>query len=174
WRERRYHQLMPAYGRTEKAVMLSAGALGGTMTGLVGNGIDIVCFSVMVLLFRLPEKVSTPTSVILMAVNSLVGFLLHLTLIGDFTETVKNYWLAAVPVVVVGAPLGAFFCTKLSNKTIAVILIVLIVSELISSLCLIPMTPEIAGISLTVFVLFSLLYYSMSKSDRYQPTEGSK
>ena len=99
--------------------MVLTGFLGGIMTGLVGNGIDIICFSVMVLLFRLSEKLATPTSVVLMAFNALIGFLLHLFAIGGFTNSVENYWLAAIPVVVVGAPLGAYFCTRLNNKTIA-------------------------------------------------------
>lgn len=55
------------------------------MSGLVGNGIDIITFSVMVLLFRLSEKIATPTSVILMAINALVGFALHALVIGNFT-----------------------------------------------------------------------------------------
>jgi uncharacterized membrane protein YfcA len=44
---------------------------GGLMSGLVG--IDIVTFSVMVLLFRISEKIATPTSVILMALNAVIG-----------------------------------------------------------------------------------------------------
>jgi uncharacterized membrane protein YfcA len=169
WQKRQYNQSMPVFGRREKWIMLLTGAIGGGMTGLVGNGIDIICFSVMVLLFRLSEKVSTPTSVVLMAVNALAGFALHLGVLGGFTEQVQNYWLAAVPVVVVGAPLGAYCCTKMNNKTIAGILIMLIAFELISSLCLIPLTGNIATVSLAVFFVFSLVYYRMSRSLQYRP-----
>ena len=171
WQERRYNPSMPVFGRREKGIMLLTGFIGGCMTGLVGNGIDIICFSVMVLLFRLSEKVSTPTSVILMAVNALAGFFLHLWVIGGFTEQVEHYWLAAVPVVVVGAPLGAYCCTKINSKAIAWILIALIALELISSLCLIPLTARIAGVSLAVFAAFSLVYYRMSRSLLYRPVE---
>ncbi len=169
WQERQYNHSMPVFGRQEKLIMLVTGAIGGSMTGLVGNGIDIICFSVMVLLFRLSEKVSTPTSVVLMAVNALSGFILHLAVLGGFTGRVENYWLAAVPVVVVGAPLGVYCCTKLNNKTIAGVLILLIVLELISSLCLIPLTGTIVSVSLAVFAAFSLVYYRMSRSLRYRP-----
>lgn len=169
WRHRVYNDNMPAFGALEKAVMLLTGAVGGCMTGLVGNGIDIICFSVMVLLFRLSEKVSTPTSVILMAVNAQAGFMLHLFVSGGFSGQVERYWLAAVPVVVVGAPLGAFCCTKLNNKTIAVILILLIAIEWISSLILIPLTATIVCVSLAVFTFFSLVYYRMARSRRYRP-----
>lgn len=169
WQRRLYNDTIPIFGWQEKSIWLSTGFVGGCMTGLVGNGIDIICFSVMVLLFRLSEKISTPTSVVLMAINALAGFLLHLFVIGGFSEQVERYWLAAVPVVVVGAPFGAYCCTKLNNTTIASVLIALIVVELISSLLLIPLTATITGVSLAVFVFFSLVYYRLARSKRYRP-----
>ncbi|MCF6203824.1 MAG: sulfite exporter TauE/SafE family protein [Methylococcaceae bacterium] len=167
WRPRVYNKYMPMMTHSEKQIVLVTGFFGGIMTGLVGTGIDIICFSVMVLLFRLPEKISTPSSVILMAINAWVGFALHVFVLDGFTDIVKDYWLAAIPVVVVGAPLGAFFCTRLNNRTIASIVIGLILVELISSLYLIPLTREIISISSLVFVLFLFIYYRISVSKRY-------
>lgn len=169
WKLRLYNKKLPVFFCREKIIIIFAGLIGGCMSGLVGNGIDIVCFSVMVLLFRLPEKISTATSVVLMAINSIVGFLLHLFIIGGFTEQVQNYWLSAIPVVVVGAPLGAYFCTRMNNKTVAMLLIFLISIELISSLVLIPLTEHIMSISLTVFLFFSCFFYRLSTVKRYQP-----
>lgn len=174
WRPRNYNSVLPVCTWRERTMLVASGVVGGVMTGLVGNGIDIICFSVLVLLFRLAEKVATPTSVVLMAFNSLAGFLLHLFFIGGFNERVEQYWLAAVPVVVVGAPLGAYFCTKLNNRTIAGILIGLIVVELISSLCLIPLTDKIVAVSSAVFIVFSVIYYLMSRSEQYRPPGGEK
>jgi len=169
WKPRTYNQFLPFFSWREKAILLIAGFIGGCLTGLVGNGIDIICFSVMVLMFRLSEKVSTATSVVLMAFNSLVGFALHILIIGGFTAEVQSYWLAAIPVVVVGAPLGAYFCTRLNNKTIATVLIALIMVELSSSLSLIPLTDKIISVSLAVFLLFSFIYFQISKVKRYSP-----
>ena len=39
------------------------------------------------------------------------SFALHLLFIGGFTETVQMFWLSAIPVVVVGAPLGTYVYT---------------------------------------------------------------
>ncbi len=167
WKQRLYNDHLLMLGWREKWIFVFAGFSGGVMSGLVGNGIDIICFSLMVLLFRLTEKVATPTSVVLMALNSVVGFTLHLFVTGDFTLQVEQYWLAAVPVVVLGAPLGTYCCTRLNNKTIAVVLIVLIVIELISSLILIPLTSEIIFISLLVFTIFSIIYYQMFRATYY-------
>lgn len=43
-------------------------------SALTGSGVDICAFSVLVMLFRVTERVATPTSILLMAVNTLVGF----------------------------------------------------------------------------------------------------
>jgi uncharacterized membrane protein YfcA len=167
WRQRAYNHHLPVLHWQEKMLIVFTGFVGGIMTGLVGNGIDIICFSVMVLLFRLPEKLSTPTSVVLMAFNAMAGFALQLFVIGGFTETVETYWLAAIPVVVIGAPLGAYICTQMSNRVIVMSLLLLIFVELFSSLYLIPLTTEIAMISLAVFLVFSLIYYWMSVIKKY-------
>ncbi len=167
WGHRHYNATLTAFGFREKMIVMATGLFGGIMSGLVGNGIDIICFSVMILLFRLTEKVATPTSVVLMGFNSVVGFFLHVFYVGGFTEQVENYWLAAVPVVVVGAPFGAFVCTRLQNHTIVYILIALIIMELISSLIIIPLSPQVVFVSVLVFMLFSTVYYVMSKTTIY-------
>ena len=50
------------------------GFVGGNFSALAGSGVDICSFSVLSLLFRISEKVATPTSVVLMAINTCVGF----------------------------------------------------------------------------------------------------
>ena len=164
-RERR-NLVIPAWGRREQTFSLVAGLWGGIVSGLVGSGMDIVGFSIMVLLFGLCEKVSTPTSVILMAINAVVGFILHLFFVGDFIEPVTNYWLASVPVVVVGAPTGAMLCNLMGRKTISRILMSLILTELVSSLLLIPLNAKLFGYSLLVFAIFSSIYYWMYKRSK--------
>lgn len=159
--------VIPYWGKREQIFSLLAGVWGGIVSGLVGSGIDIVGFSIMVLLFGLCEKVSTPTSVILMAINAIVGFILHEYFIGDFVEPVTNYWLAAVPVVVVGAPTGAILCNLMKPKTIVRIVIGLILIELVSSFVLIPLNAKLLCYSLFVFAIFSAIYYSMYKSQIY-------
>ncbi len=164
---RRRNLAIPSWGKREQVFSLVAGLWGGIVSGLVGSGIDIVGFSVMVLLFGLCEKVSTPTSVILMAINAVAGFILHQYFVGDFVEPITNYWLAAVPVVVVGAPTGAILCNLMKRKTIARLLIGLILIELVSSFLLIPLTAKLLCYSLLVFAIFSLIYYWMYKSQIY-------
>ena len=152
------------WGIKEQIISFVVGIIGGVISSLVGSGMDIFSFSVMVLLFGLCEKISTPTSVILMAINAIAGFLLHNFLIGDFVEPVVNYWLAAIPVVVVGAPVGALLCSLLNHKTITALVVTLIFIELASSLLLIPLSAKLIYFSIFLFIIFSATYYWMYQS----------
>jgi len=172
WKQRFYNYKITNFFWREKLIFSITGFIGGCFTGLVGNGIDIICFSVMVLLFRFPEKISTATSVVLMAFNSLIGFALHFYLLDGFTTKIEQYWLSAIPVVVIAAPLGAYFCTQLNNKTISIVLIILIIIELVSSLVLIPLSKEVVMVSLLVFLVFSIFFITMSKAVRYCPNRN--
>ena len=165
--KRRKNLAIPSWGKRERIISLVGGLWGGIVSGLVGSGMDICGFSIMVLLFGLCEKVSTPTSVILMAINAVVGFGLEKYVLGSFTEPVVSYWQAAVPVVVVGAPVGAMLCTLLRRKTIVRILIGLIFIELISSLLLIPLNATLIYFSLFTFILFTSIYYWMYRTKCY-------
>lgn len=156
--------LIPSWSFRERRIFLLVGFLGGIVSGLVGNGIDIFTFAVMVLLFRMCEGVATPTSVILMAINALAGFALQVFIFQDFSEVVRGYWLAAIPIVVVGAPLGAMLCSLLSRQTIANILITLIFFEVATSLILIPLRPILIVSSLITLLAFSCLNYWMLRN----------
>merc|ERR1711881_775672 len=55
-------------------VLLTTGLFGGIFSSISGSGIDITSFACLTLMYRVTEKVATPTSVILMAINTCVGF----------------------------------------------------------------------------------------------------
>ncbi|BCG63868.1 MAG: hypothetical protein methR_P1613 [Methyloprofundus sp.] len=159
---------IPRIKYQEAAILLAAGVLGGVMSGLVGSGIDMVCFSVLVLLFRINESIATPTSVILMAIHSIFGVLLHLFVLDGINAQVQAYWLAAVPIVVVGAPLGAFFCSRMQHLHIRYLLITLIFVELLSSLWLLTFDTELLIFSVSMLMLFLSLTVWMSRVTFYR------
>ena len=161
---RNYHVAMPVWRHQERGILILAGFLGGVMSGLVGTGIDIFTFSVMVVLFHFCETVATPTSVIMMAFNAVTGFFLQLFILHDFSEPVLSYWLASIPVVVIGAPVGAMLCSLMQRQTIVHILIGLISIEVTTSLALIPLTPITVYASLIALVIFSYLNYLMYRN----------
>ncbi|MCJ8280961.1 MAG: sulfite exporter TauE/SafE family protein [Rivularia sp. ALOHA_DT_140] len=167
WIPRKANSIIPFWGNKEKIVSLGVGIIGGIISSLVGSGMDIFSFSVMVLLFNLSETISTPTSVILMSINAITGFLFHLYFIQDFVQPVINYWLAAVPVVVIGAPAGALLCSLLKRETIIKVVIGLILIELVSYVILIPLNFKLLSFSTFIFIVFSLVYYWMHQNQSY-------
>jgi len=166
------HKSFPVVGHREIVILMVTGFIGGIMSGLVGSGIDIITFMTMVLLFRLDEKVATPTTVLLMTTNTLVGFFLHLVVLDTFTPTVQGYWLAAVPVVVVGAPLGAYICAALSRKVIANMLIGLITIEFLSTIVIIPMSPRVMLTAAFTIGICGFINWLMCRTDLYCPNKA--
>ena len=90
-------------------------ASGVTVTAVTGVGIDMVLYSVPVLLCRADLKIAIPTSVVIMAFSSLVGVVVK-NLGGGLQPGVFENWLAAAPVVALGAPLGAFVVELIGRK----------------------------------------------------------
>lgn len=88
---------------------------GGTVAAVTGVGIDMALYMVMVLLMRADLKTAIPTSVVIMAFNSILGIGTKM-LLGDVQPGVYVNWLAAAPVVILGAPLGAFIVTRIGRK----------------------------------------------------------
>jgi len=157
---------LPSFGSVEKFTLLGFGMLGGLISGMLGSGLEIIVFSVLVLWFRLCEKAATPTVIVMMVLTSWSGFAMIFAS-GQFVAPVSQYWLAAVPIVAMGAPLGVFVCSRMSRIRVVQTLIFLILLELISSLILIPLSWEIAIVALMLFLSFTAMYYRMYRSRRY-------
>lgn len=157
---------LPRFGYPEKATLLAFGMIGGLISGLLGSGLEIIVFSVLVLWFRICEKAATPTVIVMMVLTSWSGLAMILGA-GQFGPPVSEYWLAAIPIVVVGAPLGVYACSKMPRLWVVKILIGLILIELVSSLILIPLSAETAAASAALFLGFSGVYYLMYRSRRY-------
>ena len=58
-----------------QAVQTALGFVGGAFSGVAGSGIDICSFVCLAVSFCVLEKTSTVTSLVLMGVNTTVGFL---------------------------------------------------------------------------------------------------
>ena len=163
------NERIPIYEATEKSILIAAGFLGGVVSALVGTGENSVVFMVMVLLFRVSEKIVTPTTVILMTMVTIPGFLLHVFVLKDFSPTVMGYWLAAVPIVAIGAPMGALICSHMKRHAIVLLLLFLIALEFFSTLLLVPMSRPVLWVSLATLAVCGVIDWAMSQSRRYRP-----
>lgn len=125
---------------TERGLFCAIGVCGGAFAAITGSGIDMLTFIVLTLAFGINEKISTPTTVIIMALNSIVGFALHGLVLQDI-GVAWNYWLVAIPIVVIGAPLGAVVASRLKRDHIILFLLSLITLELVTTILLVPFSP---------------------------------
>jgi uncharacterized membrane protein YfcA len=108
-------------------------AASAVFVSVSGVGVDMVLYTVLVLLCRADLKIAIPTSVIIMAYASTLGILTKLAFTGVEPGVFGN-WLAAAPVVAVGAPLGVFVVQFSGRKPTLVVVAVLCVGQLVWTL----------------------------------------
>lgn len=98
--------------------------------GVTGVGIDMVIYAALVLLCRADLKIAIPTSVVIMAYTSVLGVLIK-TLSNTWQPGVYENWLAAAPVVALGAPLGVFIVGLIGRKPTLLVVATLCVGQFI-------------------------------------------
>ncbi|SOD97766.1 sulfite exporter TauE/SafE family protein [Spirosoma fluviale] len=113
------------------------GLVGGVISSIFGTGINIFTFCLVTIYYRLNEKVATPSSVIIMTIETLLGFFLHTQVLHDFNQESFELWLTCIPVVIFFAPLGAFVITKLARPIIARLLYVILIVQFFGALIVI-------------------------------------
>ncbi len=110
-----------------------AGLVGGIMASMIGVGVEMCVYTLMVLVFRSDLRIAIPTAVSAAALASVVGAILHIHL-GDIdSDTIYN-WMAAGPIVIFGAPIGAFLVSKLPRMRVLYFVAALCVFQFIWTL----------------------------------------
>ncbi|MGP1310688.1 MAG: sulfite exporter TauE/SafE family protein, partial [Phycisphaerales bacterium] len=105
-------RVSPAF---ERRLGLFTGLFGGAcIASLTGVGIDMLVYTLLVLVLRADLKIAIPTSVMIMAWTSLVGLASNV-LLGTVEAEVWYNWLAAAPIVALGAPLGVFVVNRIGR-----------------------------------------------------------
>ncbi|MDJ0744469.1 MAG: sulfite exporter TauE/SafE family protein [Xenococcaceae cyanobacterium MO_167.B27] len=171
-RQRRLWQRIPDFKQHDALILIAVGAIGGIVSAITGSGLDILTFSLLVLAFRIDEKVATPTSVILMASNALVGFLWRLQFSANpILSDTWNYWWVSIPVVVIGAPMGARFIAKRSNIFVVRLLLTSIIIQFSAALLILPLTTHLILFSIATFLLGSVLFLSMIYGGNQRPSQ---
>ncbi len=138
--------------------LFAAGLAGGIISGILGSGIDILVFSLLVLRFGICEKVATPTSVVLMGTNALAGMLWG-SASGALASEAWGYWWVCVPVVAFGAPFGAWCMSHWCRMHIVWFLCVLILVQYVSTLLILPQTPALVAWNILVIASSLLLFH---------------
>ncbi len=160
--DRKYIESLPALDYFQKTELFAVGVTGGIFSSILGNGLDICTFAYVVLKYGLSEKVATPTSVILMASNAIAGFLVQSLIFESIQTEAVNYFLVSIPVVIFGAPLGAYTITKIGRKPIAAILIGIIIIQFISSIFIIKPGMGLLAFSFVIFMTGIVLFFILA------------
>lgn len=146
--------------------LVVTGLVGGVVTAIFGNGVDLVTFCMLTLWYGIDEKVATPTSVVLMSIITVAGFLFHGTVIGDVSESTIHAWIAAAPVVLIFAPLGAWVISFWHRLAIARLLYTIILAQLIGALFVLGATPSHLVLCAAVIALGTLAMKMIDRTDR--------
>jgi len=156
--------------------LLAGGFLGGIFTSMSGSGIDICSFALLTLYFRVSEKVATPTSVVLMAVNSFIAMCYRQFYMEGLHPEAWSFFVVCVPIVVIGAPMGALVGSYFHRLVLAGLVYFVDAAQLIGALAVVQpwsdlrcnastrCTPgHLSGTSAAVFVSGSLAFYALQR-----------
>ena len=165
-RQRNSVNTLPNLTGYQKGELLFVGIIGGIFSSILGNGLDICTFAFVVLRYGLSEKIATPTSVILMASNAVVGFAMHALFLNSMQAEAYNYLLVCIPVVIFGAPLGAYVISKIGRKTIAGLLIGIIIAQFFTALYVVQPGVDLILFSTGVFSIGILIFFVLTRRNK--------
>lgn len=141
------------FKNSDKRRLIIFGLVGGIISSIFGTGINIFTFCLMTIYYRVSEKVATPSSVIIMTIETILGLFIHTQLIKDFQPEAFEIWLACVPFVAVFAPLGAFVISKMPRKGIATLLYWILIIQFFGAMIVIK--PTLIQLSICGLILIS-------------------
>lgn len=163
-----YEGMTPHDVAFDHRVGFVTGLLGGlTVASITGVGIDMMIYMVLVLWCHADLKIAIPTSVILMAFTSLVGIVTKL-LFGEVASGTFENWLAAAPIVAVGAPLGAWVVSRLGRRSTLYVVSILCIVQFLGTLMRESDAVSASALVATVsgIVVFLALFQAMYRQGR--------
>ncbi|MGK9118295.1 sulfite exporter TauE/SafE family protein [Olivibacter jilunii] len=89
--------------------ILMQGIFIGVITGLIGAGGGFLIIPVLVNLLRLPMKTAVGTSLVIISINSLMGFLFSLS----HTSVQWRFLLSIAAIAIIGILIGSYLSTKI-------------------------------------------------------------
>ncbi|WKY02581.1 hypothetical protein Q1695_016112 [Nippostrongylus brasiliensis] len=159
-KKRTTYAAIPDFKPWKAVVLVLTGFIGGIFTSFAGSGVDICVFSINTLLFRVSEKTATPTTVVMMGLNSMVGMYTRAVWYGDVSQLTYEYLKVTIPVATMMAPLGSFLGSHFHRQVLACFVYVL---EALSVLGFLITQPPLvlvligAGIIIIAFAFFYVI-----------------
>jgi uncharacterized membrane protein YfcA len=148
---------------TTRIELLTAGILGGIMTGMTGCGVNVLILMLLILSLHISEKVAVPTAVVMAAISSMAGVIWLYFFNYPILPQAWEFWWVSVPIVIMGAPAGSRFAKACPRLVISRFIFAAIVIEFCAGFILIRQTKQLLVFSMLVFAaglltLFWLIY----------------
>ena len=168
WNENRkekrdFFDAIQNFGKSDIGRLMLLGFIGGIISSIFGTGINIFSFCFMTIYYRVNEKVAIPSSVIIMTIETLLGFFIHAGVVKDFQRQAFEMWLICVPFVAVFAPLGAYVVNKVPRKAAANFLSAMLVIQFFGAMWVIKPQGWHLAMSIIVLAAGILIFVSISK-----------
>ena len=129
-------QRVPSRNPRVVGLLVGTGVAGGVVSSLVGSGADVFLFIAVGVLLGVAPRVAVTTSVVVMAIVSVVGLIVLGVIDGQLAGSpdledpdLFGYWLAAVPIVALGAPLGSWVAARISDRRLVLLVLGLALAE---------------------------------------------
>ncbi len=148
------------WSRSIDAALAAVAAAGGALSALTGTGANILVFLFLVVVIGVLPKTALPSAIMVMAAVSVVGFVLFVLVDGQFdlrlvddrvvavagqpvdlavgSGDLLGLWLAAVPVVVWGAPVGSLAASLVREHHLVRFVALLAAVEVATTVILVP------------------------------------
>ncbi len=152
--------------RMDFILLIVFGFVGGIISSLFGTGINIFTFCLLVVYYHINEKVATASSIIIMTIETILGFALHRQVLKDFGQDSFNMWIACIPLVIFMAPLGSFVMSKFTRLQLATLLYCILFIQFIGAIWVIRPGLQLTLMSGTVVVAGVGLFRYLSRLKR--------
>ncbi len=178
----------PDWTRRMDVGLVSIALVGGLLSSLTGTGANILLFLFLVVLMDVAPKTALPTAILVMTAVSIVGFALfgvfdgqldvvlegdRVVAVGGATTDLEpsrfdllGLWLAAVPVVVWGAPLGSLAASLVNEHHLVRFVALLAGFEVITTFLLVPelrSEPTLIAYLIAGLVIVPLVFIALSR-----------
>ncbi|GMR47189.1 hypothetical protein PMAYCL1PPCAC_17384 [Pristionchus mayeri] len=150
---------IPNFGFKEAIVLFVTGLIGGVFSGIAGTGLEVFAFSVITLLYRINEKVATPTTVSMAGLNSAIVFFWRHFMQQKIELVAWEYFAVCVPIVVIFAPIGSLISSYLHRQMLASFIYILETIALISAFLVLLPGLDMYLLSF-IIILIALVFFS--------------
>jgi len=151
------------FNHKDLILLVSFGFIGGIISAIFGTGINIFTFCLMITYYKIDEKIATPSSILIMTIETLFGLFLHANVLSDFGRESFEMWLVCVPIVIFFAPLGSFVMNKLQSERIAQFLSLILFVQFLGAIFVLKPNFYFSLISFAIIIIGYYIFEYVNK-----------